>query len=926
MKKIICNLLVIASALAATACARQLDGDTTSPANSIRATISDDVYITKTIVIDNPGKRVDSYWADGDKMGIFGAGGSNVEFSIAPGDISEDRKSANFRSETAVPKGQISAYVPYSASATISGDELMLEMPAVQHPVFANGTIQPDPASNIMVAVGSKEAGLTFHNVLSILKVGQLFDTGVRLARVEFRDLDSKPVCGAMRIRTGDAPSAEITGSGSVITLDLGSGLTIPVGTVQPLYLYVPARQYPKGFEITFVTTDGTRTVRTAGRSLGKTLERSVIYTIGDITALDYIPGATATLADDVTLMTQEKLDMVDILYTRSSVLRDKDGAVCYDQKGRTMYMPEFDMLVHKDLAPEVGKEMLFEGGVEDLPCGGLYRITECSSYNGEYFRVKASADPDIAKAYKEVTAGTPLFDDEGNWLEGGGIDVDIAGNIKSILDERGNEVPFSIDADGNIEISESDLAEVLGVATEAVPGPATMVEAPTKGAVSTTYTMPKLSINVKRPHGEAALGAQMTIDTKFAIGVIAGEFQYVHTTFSPKFTMSADFTLKAEFSITHDMRLFTIDVVPIAIAPGLFLCPTIYFNATVGVGGDIKFTASVKYVYDMGMYGFSYNKGAGFTFRHQIAEPSKDDGFHPELGGLSGSLSAFGTLSIMPYMSLSGLFGAGVDCATTIKFSSTWTSTGTKLALTPELEFTPSTATLGGLYSKRWENLTTKIEFNPIWEMDLSPQVTVSQSPFREELTDRRYIVPLEYFDPPHLLDAYWPCGLELSYQVTLREKYFMYLQFVLDIYEGEIHYYPYEWPDMNSSFAIHRFDVCQAAGIPHTSYSILGLDNPRRVSREIIGAFPSGDVGTLSGKRTLFSSGVGHGYTISVIYPDGTEEVLSGGNGFSNVQLTPDSPRKWMEIPGSMYHPAIYYWPHRANGDRYYTEYHLD
>ena len=906
MKQNIYSLLVIFP-LIAVSCAPQLDDRSASEADCIRATIAEDTYLTKTIVLDTPGKRVDTYWKEGDRMGIFGGSAANLDFSIAPGDISEDGKSASFRSEAAVPGGEITAYVPFSTSATMSGSDLILEMPAVQHAVLAQGKIQPDPQSNIMVATGSRASGLTFRNLMSLIKIGQVFETDVRLVKVEFRDLSGQPVCGAMTVTPGDFPSARISGKGNVLTLDLGSGLSLSAGELCPLFMYVPPRQYSRGFELKFITDDGGSVVRTVGTKSGKTLERSILYTIGDIPALDYVPGAKAVLEDNVTLMTPEKLEMITILNdSNRSALTDKEGNVCYDYKGATIYRPDFDLLVHKDLEPAVGNLLLFEGGVEKLPYGGIYRITACSPHSSGYFRVEAKAEADIAQAYKELKVGSPLFDEDGKEIPGAGVPIDIAGNVRAIRDERGNEIPFSIDSEGNILISEDDVAEMLGFSTK---------------VGQRTYKLPKLGINIKRPNAEAALGAQMTIDGKFAVGFIAGEFQYVYVTYSTKLTLSADFALKAEFSLSHDMHLFTLEVIPIAIAPGVFLCPEIEFSASVGVGGDLKFSASVKYVYDMGMYGFAYNEGEGFSFRHKIADPPKDDSFKPELGGLSGSLYAFGALTVTPYMSISGLFGAGLDCTTTLKFGTTWTTTSTKLALTPEIEFTPMTASLGGLFSKKWKNLTAKMEFDPIWEMELTPQLTVSKSPFTELTTEERYIVPLWALEPVHMLNAYWVNGLELPYSVRLREPYFMPLQIALDLYTGDPHYYPYKWPDKSDSFAINRFDVCEAAGVPNMSYSTIGIDHPRKVSRQILGSFPSGETGILSGTLSGFASGQVHGYTISCIYPDGTETVLSGGDEYGTVQLTPDEPARMMTIPGTMYHPAIFFWPTRANGGGYYT-----
>ena len=138
-------LLVIACAATAFSCSRRLDETNGGGADYIHATISQDKYLTKTIVVDNPGRMVNTYWKEGDKMGIFGGSSSNLEFTIAPGDISVDGKSANFRSESSVPEGNITAYVPYSKSAKMNGGNIVLEMPSVQNIVFAKGKIHGRP-------------------------------------------------------------------------------------------------------------------------------------------------------------------------------------------------------------------------------------------------------------------------------------------------------------------------------------------------------------------------------------------------------------------------------------------------------------------------------------------------------------------------------------------------------------------------------------------------------------------------------------------------------------------------------------------------------------------------------------------------------------------------------------------------------------
>ena len=47
------------------------------------------------------------------------------------------------------------------------------------------------------------------------------------------------------------------------------------------------------------------------------------------------------------------------------------------------------------------------------------------------------------------------------------------------------------------------------------------------------------------------------------------------------------------------------------------------------------------------------------------------------------------------------------------------------RLFLTPELELIPSVASLGGYFTHRFSDFSTNFEFDPIWEMYLTPKIT---------------------------------------------------------------------------------------------------------------------------------------------------------------------------------------------------------
>ena len=119
-----------------------------------------------------------------------------------------------------------------------------------------------------------------------------------------------------------------------------------------------------------------------------------------------------------------------------------------------------------------------------------------------------------------------------------------------------------------------------------------------------------------------------------------------------------------------------------------------------------------------------------GFTFRHNEAQPPGDNGFSPELGAsLEGSLSATATLTATPRISLYGLLSVGLATDFNLTFAlkagvSSDDGAYGKLELTPGLKFTPVTASLGGIFSNKWDDYAPEVEFEPIWERYLFPSV----------------------------------------------------------------------------------------------------------------------------------------------------------------------------------------------------------
>ena len=235
-----------------------------------------EVTCHRALMQDNPGYSIDIFWQEGDRIGIFGEGGSNVEFALAASSLTEKGRSTSFETSGTMPQGTLTAYFPYCPDAVQKNGALVLNFPSTQEYNVKSGVVQPDPKANFMIASGSRGSGLFFQPVMAALKIGKVFDKDVEIDRVEFRDLDGKAVCGAFStsFRNG-TPATQFSGNGNVITLDCGKFVKAVKDEVKIFYLLVPARSYPKGFELCFVTSDGERITQTVGASMGKSLQCS---------------------------------------------------------------------------------------------------------------------------------------------------------------------------------------------------------------------------------------------------------------------------------------------------------------------------------------------------------------------------------------------------------------------------------------------------------------------------------------------------------------------------------------------------------------------------------------------------------------------------------------------------------------------------
>ena len=690
----------------------------TIPTEGLRASIVDEEAVTRSIVVDNPGIKLESFWTANDKIGVFSSQATNIQLSIDSATISTTGKEATFDAIGGVPSGELLVYHPYMAGAGMSNQVLQLTFPSVQHYTMMGRVPQPDPEACVMVGKGSKGTGVAFKNVMAVLKIGQVFTQQTTIKSIEFRDLSGKAVSGSYTVDLSQgAPVTEFTGDGKVIKLDLGNGLDVGDGGRLIAFMVVPARQYAKGFELTFVDANGQQTVRTVGSKSGKKLNRSVVHPVGDFGDYSDIPGMSYQLKPTAQLMTPDKLDLITITRDAKYYVKDDEGNNIYiDEYGQVpLFLPHLEMYVHKDLNPQEGGWLIFNTPSDDLPQGGIYKITKCTpSPDGNYFTVSTRPETDFAKPFEQLTIGTPLFDSQGNLTEDGGVELDISSYVKEIVEMDENRNIIKRMPQHPVPTYDMNAAERITRAPRAL-----------------TYEPPALTISMEDGQCACEVTTNTYLTMRLAIGVIGGELQYIYTTCNPKFKMNTSFSLAVggEKEVRQHIMTFLITGIPIG---PIVVLPEISFEGVVGIGGELKFSASKTFNYNLGTYGLAYNKGDGLTFRHSDAPPpDKDDNFDPKLGAnLVGSLYAYGGIGMKAGVSIYALCSLGANTDFKLKLASEfeplmgniYSSGATKLKLTPEIDISPYTAIIGGRLSKLWKGLGAKIECDPLWERYLTP------------------------------------------------------------------------------------------------------------------------------------------------------------------------------------------------------------
>ncbi len=685
-------------------CVRENTPVDVAEGNGLKVTLLKETEpVSKVQFVDNPGIRMSPYWEAGDEIGVFGShSGDNLTYTVTADKI--DGASALFLPFGDVADGALTAYYPFQEGAVADGQKLTLVLPSTQQMAYRKNMPTPDKNAFLMAGKGSRNDGVELRNVLALVKVGYMGQEDQIITSVKFRDLSGKPVSGQVTIDWKDnIPEADIVGNGESITLDCTPGVYVAQDELKYFFLVVPAREYPKGFEITFTRKDGTQVVKTVGTIYGKTLYRSLVHPVGDLTEkqnyttdqVHYRYKGTPVVMDS------DKWDLVEGA-TRTSGNYPTASGDSHWRDGLEMY-------VHERFPGNVGDYFFVNSGSELFPDGFIGQILEAEMIGNRRHLIIASLD-DFGEAFEELVIGGTLYNEDGSVQEGGGLDLNLLNYLERIETEDGEELPFDIEEE----------------------------EPDTKAVASSSYTTPRLRVYLKKEGlGEVSLGVQVQLNTKLSIGVFDGTTHYVHFNVNPKATFSLNsklaFTQNYD-ALSTDWSLGTYYFAPIPVGP-IVLTPSFTLGASLAASGSIELNTTLKYVSDWGTYGFSYNKGNGFVTRSTISQPSDEDGFQCPEFNLGGSFGVEAAIKFKPEIGIYGWFKAGISTKVGLTFGLTAEGgydadgfhNGAYVHITPSFALTPVIGTLGGSFNWSWKDIEP-FEFDPIYQKYLLPSLRVEE------------------------------------------------------------------------------------------------------------------------------------------------------------------------------------------------------
>lgn len=593
--------------------------------NTLTATISNDLQTgpgdnkSKIQYNNDPlNKIMNISWYTNDSIGVFGSNkGSNIPFSTNEANIFDNGKTAVFTTSETRPEGSLTAYYPFQRNATLSNGELMLTMPQQQlYTTDKSGIVIPYALANFMVAKPATGADkITFSNVFSLLQIGLYQSQDSVVKQLVFRDLSGKPVSGAFRVKwTNDIPEAVFPEEGSqntlTITLDCGEGLPVATNSLVRFYLVVPAREYPKGFQIDFLYENGGKVTKTIGVTSGKTLNKGMLYPIGD--SFSQPDEFEYTVSDGVTILNPEQLSKLTDFY-----ISPTDNSL------------SFYVGVGSNIAAKQNEIIVVNKSSSDLPVGYAGKVTSIYTNPDGSQVIRLEPVRELTEVFNELKMGDPLWNTDGSPSDGMGVALDLASYLKEVTTENGAEVPFSTSGSSikmQVPIVQSAPSYIVPPSPNMSPF-STYSNKMLVGAAdkfSPSYSSPTVSYTFNEGKDlSATVGIQVNMNTHISMSIHERTLEYLHFKATPVITFSSEF--KAQYGKTYnkEIPLLVFHFAPIPVGP-ILVIPIMKLSAVADVKGKISLTTKLEYKKEM-PFGFSYIQGE-FLYRNYISEKQDTD------------------------------------------------------------------------------------------------------------------------------------------------------------------------------------------------------------------------------------------------------------------------------------------------------------
>jgi len=245
----------------------------------VQAAIGTDPQTARTTVADDAAsRRAEVLWADGDEIGITAlSDGSFSTLGLLDGAGTRNAVFGGTVTTSSPDRDTYYAFYPDSATAAADG-KLHFSLPALQ--ADRDGAIDAAACGFMIAECASTTVGnmsFVFENLFSILKIS-VAGNGEQLSQIVFAGSNGERVAGGFTVDMAGGKVTFDDDAARRIVLDCRN--TVLTAEPKTFYVVVPALEYVSGYSVRIAAADGWSMLRTVGRSGGRVLERSKIYSL----------------------------------------------------------------------------------------------------------------------------------------------------------------------------------------------------------------------------------------------------------------------------------------------------------------------------------------------------------------------------------------------------------------------------------------------------------------------------------------------------------------------------------------------------------------------------------------------------------------------------------------------------------------------